>query len=337
MADIPLYSATVLRPIADALTRADIPVEPCLRRARLPCCSLEEAGLYISSEAFWQFGGGTARREGIPDLGVRAGSAIAMGPAFPDTLRSQPTLYRGLHQLIHTLSNSASGCSIHLAAGDSNNVRMYNCSTFGPQHPCHYQMEWFALTGIIDVVRLYAGRNWQPVSISRTSAHAINPASQAHFPRSVHLHNQARCYISIERHLLSAPPLAPRAIASDDAGTGSNTPVARSYANSLKQLIGGYLPEGTPNIHLMSEIGRTSARTMQRRLAEAGLTYRDVLEKARYDRATSLLTQTDRTITDVAKQLGYSEPTHFSRAFRRMAGMSPKEYRHHSFKGVRPL
>jgi AraC-like DNA-binding protein len=69
---------------------------------------------------------------------------------------------------------------------------------------------------------------------------------------------------------------------------------------------------------------------MQRRLAEVGLTYREVLERARYERATFLLAQRGMAVADIARQLGYGEPTHFSRAFRRMSGLSPLEYRTNS-------
>jgi AraC-like DNA-binding protein len=253
-----------------------------------------------------------------------------MGPTFRDTLRSQPSLYRGLRLLISILSYSASGCSMQLEAGDADTVRMVNHNTFGPEHPCHYQMEWFALAAIVDIVRMYAGRDWHPVSIGRKSAQDIDPATEAHFPRSLHLHNQARSYITIERRLLGALPLAPLALAHGSDAADSSARVAHGYASSLKQLLSGYLAEGSPNIHLMSEIGRTSPRTMQRRLAEVGLTYREVLEQARYDRAAVLLTQSDMAIAGIARRLGYSEPTHFSRAFRRMAGISPMEYRNHS-------
>jgi AraC-like DNA-binding protein len=34
----------------------------------------------------------------------------------------------------------------------------------------------------------------------------------------------------------------------------------------------------------------------------------------------------ENTIMEVANLLGYSDPSHFARAFRRMAGVSPREY-----------
>jgi len=32
-------------------------------------------------------------------------------------------------------------------------------------------------------------------------------------------------------------------------------------------------------------------------------------------------------ITDISQKPGYHEPTHFARAFRRIAGVSPSQYR----------
>ena len=58
----------------------------------------------------------------------------------------------------------------------------------------------------------------------------------------------------------------------------------------------------------------------------SGLNYRELLERARYDAAIQLLARTDEAIMDITRKLGYSEPTHFARAFRRMAGVSPGGY-----------
>jgi AraC family transcriptional regulator len=40
-----------------------------------------------------------------------------------------------------------------------------------------------------------------------------------------------------------------------------------------------------------------------------------------------MLTQTDATAAEIGNVVGYSDPSHFARAFRRFTGMSPGEYR----------
>ncbi|MCL3860817.1 AraC family transcriptional regulator [Actinotalea sp. K2] len=45
--------------------------------------------------------------------------------------------------------------------------------------------------------------------------------------------------------------------------------------------------------------------------------------------ARELLDTTDRTITSIARQVGYPDPLYFSRQFRRIHGTSPTEYRSH--------
>ncbi|ALI24449.1 Transcriptional regulator, AraC family [Mycolicibacterium fortuitum] len=47
----------------------------------------------------------------------------------------------------------------------------------------------------------------------------------------------------------------------------------------------------------------------------------------RFERAKHLLRYTSRTITEISTLVGFSRPSHFSSAFRRRVGVSPKEYR----------
>ena len=58
-----------------------------------------------------------------------------------------------------------------------------------------------------------------------------------------------------------------------------------------------------------------------------GKTYSQLVEEARFSEAARLLRNTDSKIIDVAYDVGYAHPTHFARAFRRIAGVSPSEYR----------
>jgi AraC-like DNA-binding protein len=68
-------------------------------------------------------------------------------------------------------------------------------------------------------------------------------------------------------------------------------------------------------------------RTLQRRLEKAGLNYRELLKLTMYEEARHLLVYTDDPIRVISGKLGYSESTHFARAFRGVAGISPMEFR----------
>jgi len=72
---------------------------------------------------------------------------------------------------------------------------------------------------------------------------------------------------------------------------------------------------------------RTGPRTLQRQLDRHGLQFRDIANRVRAQRARELLAEADLSVTAIASDLGYSAPTHFSRAFQRETGMSPRAFR----------
>ena len=70
-----------------------------------------------------------------------------------------------------------------------------------------------------------------------------------------------------------------------------------------------------------------STRSLQRRLADRGLSYSALLEQTRIDTARSLLGEEHVKLQDIATELGYQHSTHFSPAFKRVCGVSPRIYR----------
>jgi AraC-like DNA-binding protein len=70
-----------------------------------------------------------------------------------------------------------------------------------------------------------------------------------------------------------------------------------------------------------------STRTLKRRLAAQGVTYSEVLEEQRREKALLLLRSPSLSLDEVAEQLGYSDTSNFRRAFRRWTGVSPAAYR----------
>lgn len=71
-----------------------------------------------------------------------------------------------------------------------------------------------------------------------------------------------------------------------------------------------------------------SERSLRRRFAaETGMTWRDYLLQSRLLRAMAQLTESDRTVRDVATDVGFDSVSAFTRAFRRLTGETPTQYR----------
>ncbi|MGF1759354.1 helix-turn-helix transcriptional regulator [Photobacterium sagamiensis] len=66
-----------------------------------------------------------------------------------------------------------------------------------------------------------------------------------------------------------------------------------------------------------------SIRTLNRRLAEVNTSYRSVVEKYKLEKVLQLLNQPNINMTEIAFQLGFSDLSAFSRAFKRWTGTSP--------------
>ena len=70
-----------------------------------------------------------------------------------------------------------------------------------------------------------------------------------------------------------------------------------------------------------------SRRTLSRRLADEGTSFRDILDAVRRESACALLNDRSLSVGDIAFFLQYSEPAAFHRAFRRWTGQTPRDFR----------
>jgi AraC-like DNA-binding protein len=78
-----------------------------------------------------------------------------------------------------------------------------------------------------------------------------------------------------------------------------------------------------------SQLGMSRA-TLHRRLAEAGVSFRELRSRSRLAYAAYLLRTTVRDIASISTILGYSESSAFCRAFKAQHDCSPNEYRSHT-------
>ncbi len=130
----------------------------------------------------------------------------------------------------------------------------------------------------------------------------------------------------IRSQLVTGDPLLARATDEQTAAliaSFSRPSVARDVvANIVTRL-----PDGPPSQHQIASDLAMSNRTLQRKLKDEGVSFNDLLQDTRLQLARRYLGQATRSIAETTYLLGFSEPSAFSRAFKRWTGESPARYR----------
>jgi len=96
----------------------------------------------------------------------------------------------------------------------------------------------------------------------------------------------------------------------------------------VRHWIASSLAGGDPTVARAAEAAGMSVRTLQRRLMDFGLTYRQLLDEVRLEMACGLMERSEANLAETAVALGYSDPAHFTRAFERWTGEAPSAFRH---------
>ncbi len=98
-------------------------------------------------------------------------------------------------------------------------------------------------------------------------------------------------------------------------------------AGQVRAAIMRGLAQGQARLAPVAEQLGLSPRTLQRKLADAGVNFQQVLDQTRYALAQDYLRQPGLSLVDIAFLLGYQEQSAFNHAFRDWAGMNPGAWR----------
>ncbi len=107
----------------------------------------------------------------------------------------------------------------------------------------------------------------------------------------------------------------------------ANQRASQNLHDQVKTIIKRVLAGQRPEIkQIAKEIGQ-SVRTLQRRLSESGISYKEVLEDARRELARHYLLHSSLELNETAYLLGYEDPNSFFRAFNQWEGLPPGRWR----------
>ena len=184
-----------------------------------------------------------------------------------------------------------------------------------------------ALGYMLDLLRRFAGRRWTPPQVEVIGPPIMGRAAVQDV-LSCELSRGDMSAIIFPSELLELPSLRPGL--PDDAGIIKiETPVPdpRDIVKCVEHLIRLALLEGRPHVDWVARKMDMSGRSLQRHLSTHNTTFEAVMDRVLTRHATTRLEQGEMQITQLALQLGYADPSHFVRAFRRWTGQTPSEFR----------
>lgn len=330
MGAIPLTRCQFLIPFTIIHDEIGASTAPLLARHGLPTSIEEKADHFIPLLRAVGFAEAARRSQGIVDIGFLASQQLEychLSEKLRTVIGYTPTLFTALQQMCKWATLEDNVLHMWLERCDDH-VKI--CSTLlgtsGIAHLEHSQ--WLQNVFPVHIVRQFAGPSWAPATMAFEARYAPGAKTRSCWPNTRFLSDQEMSWIDVPVSLLGLPNLAmdrPASPAGDEAG-----PSGSDVIGALRLMLPSYLDDGVPTVAEVAEMAGISVRSLQRKLSGASLSYSDLLGAARFENAARLLRDSDAKIIEIAFSSGYTDPAHFTRAFRRISGITPREYRDQS-------
>jgi len=312
------------------LATVGVDVERVLRHANVARSRFESPRAHLTTREFFAFWRAIEETSGIRDVGLRLGGEISphqYNVAFVAALHS-PNLAEALEKIArYKRIVCPEDVAIDIARGEAR-VRFVWLLAEGPA-PTSLVDGTFS--GVIELARRATGKAIKPKRIELRRKRADEAMLVRHFGCEVRFSARDDVLV-LHESSLAEPFMTHNAellavlVQGLEAALGMGATV-RSIADDVRSVLGRRISGERPNVDKVAKDLGMSARTLQRRLEEAGTNYQSLLDDVRRQAARRLLASTAFDVGEVAFLLGFEELNSFTRAFRAWEGTTPARWR----------
>ena len=303
-----------------------------LRRASLPLAVVDEPRLRIPLVDMVTLFNLSARALGDDALGLRVGArmtALDYG-AFARYSLAAPTLGQGIARIVRSVAHfQQDGCIFLEPAGPLARFGYrtpVHVAAFGRHHADH------VLQPLIDFSRSYLGPAWRPAAIEVPYPCDDHRRALDRYLGVPIRWSQPHVALLLPRDALAATHASPAlpALSQGELRDLARRPRRPRMRDLVAEIVALRLHDGRSDLDGVAARLGMHRRALQRALAAEDVTYREVVAGVLRSLAEQELLAGDRPIADLALALGFSEPQHFTRAFRRWTGVPPSARRTNS-------
>ena len=301
-----------------------------LRKSGLPTLC-EDPAAFAPLPRIWSFFDSASRSE-TPELGwlvgAKVGDSILTG-ALLRKIEYAPTLFQALRRFERLYKSEVTDVEIGIKE-HRHSICLYTRYKGLRDEPGYHVSQAYQLGVFVGLIRHFLGEYWVPHEIGIESK-LIPPGAAECFPGSRILTEQPTGYVVVPRWRLHQSAAfrdqrignAEKILLNDHVSSEMRT----DCESRLRLVLKSYLSEGYVSQEKAAELMNTSVRTLTRRLSTCGLTYGTLIDDLRFEMAKEQLLKSDKRIGDIAQGVGFNHQADFTRMFRRVGGLGPKEFR----------
>ena len=190
----------------------------------------------------------------------------------------------------------------------------------------------YSMTVLLNTFRLIAGSQWTPREVQftheapqRVSEHMRVFGAPVLFGCAINALVIEREFV--DRQVPAADPRLYRILKQHAEAILREMPRESDLIAAVRRAIAESMREGDPRLARVTVKLPLGRRTLERRLKEHGVVFKQLLDDTRRRFAIEYLKDRKHGLTEIAFLLGYSEVSAFNRAFKRWTNATPLDYR----------
>ncbi|MEP5764348.1 MAG: AraC family transcriptional regulator [Halieaceae bacterium] len=325
--------ATLILPISRALRLAGAEPMELLEQAGIDPAMVINADRRVPIPTMQDFWGLALEATGDEAFGLLA--AAQLQPATLQGLGlamlTSDTVYDALQRLERFSRVLSTGLTMQMVERDEYVDLELFADEIDFGHDIHWASYDFAMGVVVELCRLTLGDYVSPIHMECQRPTPQDPDRFASLVGS-----QLKFNAQHNRIVFVKADIVDRLITANPDLARVNDEQTETYLASYldvtasREVVGKiieHLPDGPPSQKEIAGAMNVSNRTLQRKLKDEGTSFIDLLQDARLGLAKKYLSQPQRSIVEIAYLLGFSEPSTFSRAFKRWTGQAPIDYR----------
>lgn len=324
-----LIRSAVLTAYAEAARACGVDPFRMLRKAGLPTSALEHPDFRIPAERVRVLINTSAEVAGREDFGLMVGGAfkLSMKGALGLLVREQPTIRRAIEVLARYLGHQDDTVEIRLE--DRGETLLFTPVILLASARTDRQSVDMTVAKYVQIMRGLLGADWRPLKVCFAHAAPADPAPYVAMFGDVSFDQKADgillATVDIDVPIPTADPDMAREIARYIER--NTTQPGATMADQVTELIRRLLPAGHCTIDRVAQHLGVDRRTVHRRLQQEGMSFTELVHEARRELVTTHLSQRDQSLSAMARMLGFSSLSTFSRWFRQTYGVPASEFR----------